>query len=523
MRDYMNLGLRLFVICLVAALALAGVNSITKPIIDQQEKDKLNAARRELIAEAEDFTEVDFEFAKAAYPDVTEAYAAVAGGETIGYTVTLDSTGFGGKIRMSVGVMSDGTIAGLRIVTQTETEGLGARITEEAFYGQFAGLAAPVTLNQEVSAISGATISSTAVVKGVNTACEFVKALADPSLADPYKAVKDGYVMEDGNFCVTLGTEGFAGEVVLNVIVGADMNTVQGIEILSSNETAGLGAKASEPEFADQFKGIAAPVELGKNVDAISGATVTSTAVVSAVNLAVDYVKAKSAEFGTTPTYDPSAEASAPADSAEIPADAVEVKATGFGGEMVMAVGMDADGTITFFKVISHSETAGLGANAAEASFAEKLVGTKAPLEIGQNFDAISGATITSKAVAGAINELYESQESNAVIGGADGPTGILVTDGEVYSAEEQGFGGAIAMEIGMDADGTITSFKVTSHSETPGLGATAAEDSFAQKLIGTKAPVEIGQNFDAISGATITSNAIVKGINAVYDSLAAN
>ena len=69
MRDYMNLGLRLFVICLVAALALAGVNSITKPIIDQQEKDKLNAARRELIAEAEDFTEVDFEFAKAAYPD----------------------------------------------------------------------------------------------------------------------------------------------------------------------------------------------------------------------------------------------------------------------------------------------------------------------------------------------------------------------------------------------------------------------------------------------------------------------
>lgn len=78
-------------------------------------------------------------------------------------------------------------------------------------------------------------------------------------------------------------------------------------------------------------------------------------------------------------------------------------------------------------------------------------------------------------------------------------------------------------MEIGMDADGTITSFKVTSHSETPGLGATAAEDSFAQKLIGTKAPVEIGQNFDAISGATITSNAIVKGINAVYDSLAAN
>lgn len=76
------------------------------------------------------------------------------------------------------------------------------------------------------------------MVKGVNTACEFVKALADPSLADPYKAVKDGYVMEDGNFCVTLGTEGFAGEVVLNVIVGADMNTVQGIEILSSNETA---------------------------------------------------------------------------------------------------------------------------------------------------------------------------------------------------------------------------------------------------------------------------------------------
>ena len=86
----------------------------------------------------------------------------------------------------------------------------------------------------------------------------------------------------------------------------------------------------------------------------------------------------------------------------------------GYGGEIQIAVGITTDGEITGFNVIKHSETAGLGAKAKEdPAFAEQFKGKTANENIevvkgggatGNQIDAISGATITSKAVTGATN-----------------------------------------------------------------------------------------------------------------------
>ena len=94
------------------------------------------------------------------------------------------------------------------------------------------------------------------------------------------------------------GTEGYAGDIKLTI--GFDMEgTITGLEVLSMNETAGLGAKIKDDEFSNQYIGIKADelivTKTGKQsdneIDAISGATITTSAVTKAVNAGIAFVK----------------------------------------------------------------------------------------------------------------------------------------------------------------------------------------------------------------------------------------
>lgn len=83
----------------------------------------------------------------------------------------------------------------------------------------------------------------------------------------------------------------------------------------------------------------------------------------------------------------------------------------GYGGDIQVTVGITADGTVSGVSFLSISETAGLGMKATEASFYEQYVGVQAEQFYvskdggeGEPIDALSGATITSRAVTGAVN-----------------------------------------------------------------------------------------------------------------------
>ena len=79
---------------------------------------------------------------------------------------------------------------------------------------------------------------------------------------------------------------------------------------------------------------------------------------------------------------------------------------TGFGGPIEVTVGVDTHGTVTGLSVggSSFAETAGLGAKAKEPAFTDQFVGKTAPLTLKVDVDAISGATITSRAVTDGVN-----------------------------------------------------------------------------------------------------------------------
>jgi Na+-translocating ferredoxin:NAD+ oxidoreductase subunit G len=106
---------------------------------------------------------------------------------TIGYALPWEGNGFQGKIRMMIGLSEDvSTITAIEVLDQVETPGLGTKITEEPFTKQFRALTAdpdvawikgaPATKDNEIETITGATISSVAIVKIVNDGMATLKA-----------------------------------------------------------------------------------------------------------------------------------------------------------------------------------------------------------------------------------------------------------------------------------------------------------------------------------------------------------
>ena len=90
----------------------------------------------------------------------------------------------------------------------------------------------------------------------------------------------------------------------------------------------------------------------------------------------------------------------------------VKLTTKGYGGDMILMVGFDKELAVSGIKIIEHSETAGLGAKAAQPEFSDKLKGKKPELKISggggdDEVDAISGATISTKAVVSGINEAF--------------------------------------------------------------------------------------------------------------------
>ena len=188
MKNIVKDTLALTLITLVAGLLLGLVHEITAEPIAQQEETAKIEAYRAVFEEADTFEPVISEedpklqafLAEKGYAaqTVNEVMEAVdADGNSLGYAYNITtSEGYGGDITFSLGVKEDGTTNGISILTISETAGLGMNATKDEFKNQFkdkqvdsfevtkTGAAA----DNEIDALSGATITSKAVTRGVN-------------------------------------------------------------------------------------------------------------------------------------------------------------------------------------------------------------------------------------------------------------------------------------------------------------------------------------------------------------------
>ena len=169
-----RLALTLLLITGVMAAALAGVNAVTNPVIDDLTAQKTQAAIETVLPGGYEEELSDF-------ADETGLVSKVYAGPN-GYAFEVTPGGFDNTITMMVGVDKAGNVLGISVISHTETAGLGAVAAAgtpagEAFRGQFVGMSGSVAVSKdggEVNAITGATITSRAVCAGVNAALEVV-------------------------------------------------------------------------------------------------------------------------------------------------------------------------------------------------------------------------------------------------------------------------------------------------------------------------------------------------------------
>lgn len=209
------------------------------------------------------------------------AYTVLRGGELLGYAAKQTVQGYGGPIELIVGIRADKTLAGIHAGGPAfhETEGLGAKVKEHDFTDQFIGKTLPLTLGKEIDSIAGATITSKAVVDGVNLIAEQLK-----QYLPAQKPSQDVRV-------VNVSTIGYAGPVLTRTAFDIQ-GRISSLEIggVRLIETEGLGSRIKENEFTSQFIGQKPPLTLGGDIDAIAGATVSSQAAVDAVNEAAAFL-----------------------------------------------------------------------------------------------------------------------------------------------------------------------------------------------------------------------------------------
>lgn len=178
MKEMIKITISLVVIFVSAGIIMAGVFAKTAPIMAEAQKREKEEALKKLMPEAEKIAEAGKwePFHKHA-----EYYEAKKGNDIIGYIASTFGKGYSSYISILVAVDPDMKVKKINILSHGETPGLGDEIEQEYFKRRFEGKSldqlevVKTETTDKIQAISGATISSRAVTKGVREAVKFLK------------------------------------------------------------------------------------------------------------------------------------------------------------------------------------------------------------------------------------------------------------------------------------------------------------------------------------------------------------
>ena len=389
-KDFVLPPLVLTVIAGVTTAALVLTEGVTTPIIEEQQAAAADAARVAVLPEADSFTQCTVEEMPEGGID---AYQANNGA---GYVITAEAKGYGGQLRVMVGIGSDGLITGTEVLVNNETQGLGSRVSEHDFMDQYIGKDSTL---EGVQAISGTTISSNAFSNAVKTAYQIygelagvevagterepisdeVKAQLFPNVTEFQRYAVDGeaYRAGDEGTIIVTSNAGFAGNVT--TAIGFDANgAVSGVVFTESSETEGYGAQYTQSSWIEAQVGKTSAEE----INGISGSTVTYEA------LTKNFTEA----FELLPTL---ADASLE----------YEGSADGYNGTMTVAVGIDSTGAITSVRLVSSDDD--FASRVSEEAFTSQFIGKTST----DGIATIQGATISSNAFIEAVNNALAAQK----------------------------------------------------------------------------------------------------------------
>ena len=160
--------------CFISGVVIAAVYYVTAPVAAEKAVQMKQESMKSLVSDADSFQPVDGHEAW---------FAAMKGSEIAAYVVPSETKGYGGRIKMLVAATADGKVIDFSILEHNETPGLGDNAQKPAFRNQFAGkVSEHLTVvkdpgnKDDIQAMTGATISSRAVTKGVQQAVDEITA-----------------------------------------------------------------------------------------------------------------------------------------------------------------------------------------------------------------------------------------------------------------------------------------------------------------------------------------------------------
>lgn len=177
MRNIVDLGLRLMLVCLIAAVGLGFTYGLVKDRIDEMERKQREEACAEVLAPIDAEPRENAELTSSlqeSYPDLIGIFEGVnSSGEVVGHAFVVETKGYN-FMTMAVGVDLEGKVTGVTVVTNEETPGLGGAVAQDREYlGQYEGMGPdPLLLGEDLDAVSGATFTSKGITNGVNMSLE---------------------------------------------------------------------------------------------------------------------------------------------------------------------------------------------------------------------------------------------------------------------------------------------------------------------------------------------------------------
>ena len=380
----------LTVIAAVVTGALVATESITTPIIEQQAAAAADADRAVVLPATDSFNQLTVDEMPEGGVDV---YEATNGS---GYVVTAQAKGYGGMLKVMVGIDSNGLITGTEVLENNETQGLGSKVSEHAFMDQYIGKDSNL---EGIEAIGGTTISSNAFTKAVRIAYEVygqaagveiagverepisdeVKAELFPNVTSFQKYAVEGEAYRAGNegYIIVTTSAGFAGDVT--TAIGLDNNgAITGVVFTETSETQDYGEQYTRNSWKTAQVGKTSADEL----DMISGATITGDA------LKQNFAQA----FELLPTL------------ADASLEYVGT-AEGYNGTMTVAVGIDSTCAITSVRLVESGDD--FASKVSDEAFTSQFVGKTST----DGISTISGATVSSTAFIEAVNNALAAQK----------------------------------------------------------------------------------------------------------------
>ena len=310
-----NLVILLVTVLLSGGILIFAENKLAFVIKNQAVAQDLGTLQK-FFPGVDEFSIVDFEDATGMIKKVYEA-------KDTGYAYIVENQGYKDKLVFAVALDNEGTIKGYEVTSFNDTDGIGSKVKDEAFVNSIVGK----TSTDAFATISGATISSTAIVSGLDAVKDnynAMKGIVDDGTSTPevvtpieppvelgsaikiFREVtekKQGTVtdkLEEGNvvtYTVTVAgyamLEGEYGEPVPNTVVvkvDKEAKTILSVEVTVASDTKNLGTKITNATFLDQFKDLSYADETVE-ADTISGATVSSTSVINAILAAIQASK----------------------------------------------------------------------------------------------------------------------------------------------------------------------------------------------------------------------------------------